>query len=314
MQSMETARSPRLFKRHLLLLALLHSFGGSVGKTDFQKLLFLYCQEQHSSYLSTTKHYEFVPYRYGAFSLTCDADLRRLRKHGLLREGENWKLTEEGKTVGEQYLDRTIREFSNRYADKRGNRLIKETYEQFPYYAIRSEKAEDLFKDDPGTLRLIRDSKPKAAGAALFTIGYEGKQLEEYFNLLLRSSVTILCDVRGNPISRKYGFSKTTLSQICSKLNIQYEHLPELGIASKDRRGLSTQEEFRSLFRTYAKGIFENQGNSLATILKWLHSGEIVALTCYEHEPSQCHRQCVVEALEQIPGRESRQIFKTYHL
>ena len=313
-QSIGTVRSPRLFKRHLLVLALLRSFGGSVGRTDFQKLLFLYCQEQHSPYLSTTKHYEFVPYRYGAYSLTCDADLRRLRKQGLLSEGENWKLTEKGRSVGEKFLDGTIREFSSRYADKRGNRLIKETYEQFPYYATRSEKAEVLFKDDPGTLQLIKDSRPKAAPAALFTIGYEGKQLEEYLNLLLRSSVTILCDVRSNPISRKYGFSKTTLSQICSKLNIRYEHLPKLGVESKDRRGLQSQVEFKSLFRAYKKSILESQTNNLEAILNWISSGEIVALTCFENEHMQCHRHCVVAALEEMPNKQAKLTYEVAHL
>ncbi|WP_348602891.1 DUF488 family protein [Bartonella tribocorum] len=41
-----------------------------------------------------------------------------------------------------------------------------------------------------------------------FTIGYEGKSLENYLNCLLENNIKILCDVRKNPISRKYGFSK----------------------------------------------------------------------------------------------------------
>ncbi len=313
-QSIGTDRRPRLVKRHLLLLALLHSFGGSVGKTNFQKLLFLYCQGQHSSNPSTTKHYEFVPFRYGAFSFTCDADLRRLRKHGLLIEGENWKLTEKGRSVGEKFLDKPIREFSSRYADTRGNKLIKETYERFPYYATRSEKAENLFKDDPATLQMIKDSRPQAAGAALFTIGYEGKQLETYFNLLLTSKITILCDVRNNPISRKYGFSKSTLSTVCNKLNIRYEHLPKLGVDSKDRRGLESQVEFKSLFSAYKKGILERQTNDLEEILNWIFSGEIVALTCFEEEHLQCHRHCVVSALEELPNRQAKLTYKVTHL
>ena len=313
-QSIEPERSPRLFKRHLLLLALLHSFGGSVGKTNFQKLLFLYCQEQGSSDCSTTKLYEFVPFRYGAYSFTCDADLRRLRKHGLLSEGENWKLTEKGRSVGKQFQNITLREFSNRYADTRGNKLIKETYQKFPYYATRSEKAKDLFKNDPGTLQLIKDSRPNTAGAALFTIGYEGKQLEEYFNLLLRSNVTILCDVRSNPISRKYGFSKTTLSQICSRLNIRYEHLPKLGVESKDRRGLQSQVEFDSLFNAYKKSILESQIDDLEEILNWISSGATVALTCFENEHLQCHRHCVVAALEELPNRPAKLTYEVAHL
>ncbi len=288
----------QLFKRQLRLLTLLYAFGSSVGRTDFQKMLFLYCQEHPSSDRAGTGLYEFIPYKFGAFSSTCDADLHRLRRHGLLCEGEPWKLTEEGRLIGSECQDSSVRAFVGRYARKRGNRLIKETYLRVPYCAIRSEKAEILIRDRPAALQRIRAAKPKAAGTPLLTVGYEGRMLEGYFNLLLRSHVTILCDVRRNPISRKYGFSKSTLAQICSKLAIRCEHLPELGVESKDRRGLETQGESRHLCRTYTKRILERQGDALTTILAWLCSGETVALTCYEHEPSQCHRHCIVAALK----------------
>jgi hypothetical protein len=47
-----------LFDRQKCLLALLDAHGGEVGNLDFQKLLFLYCQESEES-----PTYEFVPYR-----------------------------------------------------------------------------------------------------------------------------------------------------------------------------------------------------------------------------------------------------------
>ena len=314
-QTVGLPERPRLFKRQLRLLALLYAFGGSVGRTDFQKLLFLYCQEQPSSGRAGTSLYEFIPYKFGAFSFTCDADLCRLRRHRLLCEGEPWKLTEEGKLIGSECQDRSVREFACRYAGKRDNRLIRETYLRFPYYATRSEKAESLLRDKPAALQRIKAAKPKTARASLLTVGYEGRMLESYFNLLLRAQVTILCDVRRNPISRKYGFSKSTLAQTCSKLAIRYEHLPELGIESKDRRGLETQGEFRHLFKTYTKRILERQGNTLAKILAWLRSGETVALTCYEHEPSQCHRHCVGTALARIPAMpKEQQAYIVHHL
>ena len=50
-----------------------------------------------------------------------------------------------------------------------------------------------------------------------------------YLNLLLTNSVTLLCDVRRNALSRRYGFSKSTRSKACEGVGIRYEHLPELG-------------------------------------------------------------------------------------
>jgi len=63
--------TPVFFQRQRRLLALLDALGGSVGNLDFQKLLFLYCQEPDSG-----SPYEFVPYKFGAFSFTSYADRR----------------------------------------------------------------------------------------------------------------------------------------------------------------------------------------------------------------------------------------------
>jgi uncharacterized protein (DUF488 family) len=88
-------------------------------------------------------------------------------------------------------------------------------------------------------------------GPALLTIGYEGQCLEQYLNQLLQAGVTLLCDVRRNPISRKYGFSHATLSKACEAVGIRYEHVPESGVASEQRRNLETQKDYDALFLVY---------------------------------------------------------------
>ena len=64
-----------LFERQRLLLTLLDAVGEPVGNTDFQKLLFLYTQE-----CETRPSYDFVPYKFGAFSFTSYADKRKHRR------------------------------------------------------------------------------------------------------------------------------------------------------------------------------------------------------------------------------------------
>jgi len=82
-----------LFDRQKHLLALLSALGGRVDNLDFQKLLFLYCQEMESAPV-----YEFVPYKFGAFSFTSYADRRKLIEGGLLASDEhNWELSPEGR-------------------------------------------------------------------------------------------------------------------------------------------------------------------------------------------------------------------------
>ncbi len=299
-----TARSrqkaePRLFARQKQLLTLLDALGGRARNIDFQKLLFLYCQES-----STEEIYEFVPYRFGAFSFTSYADRRKLVDRGLLVDDEKyWQLTDEGSRVVGRAQDLHVSAFARRHRSLRGDALVAETYRRFPYYATRSEIAERVLADDDDALQRIETARPKPRTAALSTIGYEGRTLESYLNALLRAGVTLLCDVRRNPISRKYGFSKRALTSGCERVGIRYEHLPELGIASEKRRNLETQADYDELFDEYEKESLPRQGEALSKIRVWIHSGERVALTCYERLPQQCHRHCVANALAHKAGK-----------
>ena len=115
-----------------------------------------------------------------------------------------------------------------------------------------------------------------------------------------------MCDVRRNAFSRKYGFSKGTLSKACEGVGIRYEHLPELGIASEERRELKSQADYDALFAVYEQESLPQQSEPLAKIRDWVKEGERVALTCFEAQPHQCHRHCVAEALADRYGKELR--------
>lgn len=290
-----------LFDRQKRLLALVDALGGEVGGLDFQKLLFLYCRE-----VEETPTYEFVPYKFGGFSFTSYADKRRLIEQGLLADEERtWRLTPAGKAsatiapMARMKMD----QFAHRHAALRGDALVAEAYRRHPYYAIRSEMAERLFAGDAGARARIAAARPPAGQPGLCTIGYEGSSLEGYLNRLLHAGVTLLCDVRRNPLSRKYGFSKSTLSKGCEGVGIRYEHLPELGIASEERRELHTQADYDALFAVYERESLPNQTEALAKIRRWIAAGDRVALTCFERLPEQCHRHCVAEALERATGK-----------
>jgi uncharacterized protein (DUF488 family) len=286
--------APMLFSRQRVLLALLDRLGGTVAHTDFQKLLFLYTHEWESE-----PSYEFVPYHFGGFSFTSYADKRRLTERGYLAENESeWELTANGRTASRREHDISARmqRFVEAIHDVRGDRLIAEVYRRHPYYAIRSRVAARILT--PAENARVISARPTSRGPGLLTIGYEGKTLERYLNQLIGAGVTVLCDVRRNPLSRKYGFSKSTLRQACEGVGIRYEHLPELGIASEDRRELEVQEDYDSLFATYRRVSLPRQGAALARIRHWVEcDGETVALTCFEAQPCQCHRHCVAEAL-----------------
>jgi len=290
-----------LFARQKTLLALLNAFGGSLDKLDFQKLLFLYCQEQRQA-----RSYEFVPYLYGGFSFTSYADRRRLIDQGLLADEDRlWKLTNAGRHAASvaPAVRKELAAFARQHEKLRGEDLVAEAYRRYPYYAIRSEMVERLFRKDKHSLAAVVAARPEPGKAGICTIGYEGRSLEGFLNVLIGAGVSLMCDVRRNPLSRKYGFSRGTLSHACEGVGIRYEHLPELGIASEERRGLDSQSDYESLFKTYRRETLPSQDKALTLIQELVVKGERVALTCFEAQAQQCHRHCVADALREQFGR-----------
>jgi uncharacterized protein (DUF488 family) len=297
---MTTTPPISLNARQRMLLTLLDALGSRVGNLDFQKLLFLRCQEEGAS-----APYDFVPYMFGAFSFTSYADRRKLVERGLLADdGHHWELSPHGKGALKGALSTTsaMSAFVRKHRELRGDALVAETYRRFPYYATKSTIANRVLHGDKAALTKIESARPAPRQAGITTIGYEGHTLERYLNQLISNGVTVLCDVRRNAISRKYGFSKGTLSKACEGVGLRYEHLPDLGVASEKRQSLDTQADYDALFEEYERRHLPKQTAALTSIRSWVRDGGRVALTCYEHLPQQCHRHCVGEALEQKFG------------
>lgn len=279
-----------LYHRQKVLLSLLEAMGGEAARTDFQKLLFLFTREE------AVPSYDFVPYKFGCFSFTSYADKRKLTERGVLVDDDKaWRLSDEPERPDACLRSRAL-QFVQRHP-QRGRDLIRLVYERHPQTAWRSEIVDKVITDET-VMERIQSARPQEKGAGIVTIGYEGRSLETYLNSLLRDRVTVLCDVRRNPLSRKYGFSKGTLSGACEHLGISYLHLPELGIASDRRRELDTQADYDALFEEYEAHDLPGQGAALGSVASMIQQGGRVALTCYELLPQQCHRHCVAEAVE----------------
>jgi uncharacterized protein (DUF488 family) len=176
---------------------------------------------------------------------------------------------------------------------------MKHTYINFPFYATRSEAAENILTKDE--LEKVTKAKPKGNKTVLFTIGYEGISLEEYLVRLLKNDVKVLVDVRNNPLSMKYGFSKSQLKKYCASLGIEYVHIPEVGIQSDQRQELNTQSDYDKLFAVYRKNNLSKTTISQNEILKLLKQHKRIALTCFEANICQCHRKHLAEAIETLP-------------
>lgn len=283
-----------LFNRHKLLLGLLESLGGNVGATDFQKHLFLFTR-----LYERRRSFEFLPYRFGCYSFQAAADKRKLIAQGRLLDDTDWQIAEP-KLSYMQALSTADRARISTYASQKGQlsgkRLIRHVYTNYPYFAVRSEIAEKhLSKEEYAKVLAARPKKRRRP--ALFTIGYEGQSIESYVNRLIENDVRLLVDVRKNPISRKYGFSKSALSGFCKNFGIAYAHLPDLGIPGSLRRSLADQEDYDRLFDRYEKEILPRNSEWIHHLIQLYTEYKRLALTCFEREHTQCHRDRVAKAV-----------------
>ncbi len=285
-----------MFYRRKIILALIESQNGNIEKIALQKLLFLFSKKQQKP------EYDFVPYHFGCFSFSASADLKAMVKHGFLNEDNKYftKLDKSNFTSKLNINDKkTLGEIKTLYGKLSSNALMKHTYLNFHYYAINSKAAKDILNDEQ--YQKILDSKPANSSTILFTIGYEGISLEEYLNRLIKNNVKLLIDVRNNPISMKFGFSKSQIQKYCENLGIEYLHIPEVGIESQHRQELNSQKDYDNLFKIYREKTLLKTELQQEQIFDLLKKKKRVALTCFEADICQCHRKHLADAITSLP-------------
>ena len=176
--------------------------------------------------------------------------------------------------------------------------LMKHTYTNFPYYAINSTTAERLLTKEQ--LDKVNSFRPALTNSTLYTLGYEGISLETYLNKLIKHDIKALVDVRNNPLSQKFGFSKSQLVRYCEGLNIEYIHFADVGIQSEYRQELKDQTDYDNLFNSYKKKTLPQTISTQEKILALLKEKKRIALTCFEANICQCHRKHLAEAITQL--------------
>ena len=288
-----------LYYRRKILLALLQVFGGKLSAIQLQKYLFLFTRNQD------VRAFDFVPYRYGCFSFQANQDISTMQKYGYVDYDDNniWLLTKDDyittlNMFDQCYLRQVISEFGNMEQTE----LIRYTYQHYPYYATKSHIAKSIMTKEE--MDSIYKQQKRYDSSMLFTIGYEGLSLEAYINRLIINDIRLLCDVRKNAYSQKYGFSKAQLETACRGVDIKYIHIPQLGINSDQRQDLRSQKDYDILFDIYERTTLKENADALNYVRGLIDSEKRVALTCFEKDPNQCHRSRVAKALMALPNKD----------
>ncbi|MFA5877740.1 MAG: DUF488 domain-containing protein [Candidatus Paceibacterota bacterium] len=277
-----------MYYRRKVLLALLEVFGGRLGKTDCEKLLFLFCHTTQRNY------YDFFPYQFGGFSLVSYYDKNVLANNGFLNDEDDFVLaTEESFLAKLKPEDKKALGILVNQTLERGDALIKKIYLEYPYFALKSKIATRLLDTEEkkwvSTFWNL-DNRP-----CLFTIGYEGLTIDAFLNKLIANNIHALVDVRNNPFSMKYGFSRPGFQNYVERAGIKYYHIPELGIPSELRKDLGTQESYTRLFTYYENNILPSNLVYLGRIKQIITEYSRIALTCFEADYQSCHRHKITD-------------------
>ncbi len=292
-----TTVETRMLIRQRTILGLLARIGRPVMRTTLVKLVFLL---RHETALRHARNfYDFVPYRYGPFSFTLFRDLELLTQAGHISFGDTVSRTPETADSGHPGVETlsnsitsAVAHIASRYGDMAQSALIETVYHRHAWYALNSE----LSQRD-----LVSPQRPDDAVLAVYTAGYEGRSIEAFIDDLLSRGIGVVIDVRANPVSRKYGFSKSRLARICARLGLTYHHLPALGIPSSERAKARSHVSREHLLRRYARSILPLRSadvKELGTLMTCKPS----VLMCVEARPQDCHRGKLAQAVADVTG------------
>jgi len=258
----------------------------SITKLKLVKLLFLLNKEGHEN------TYDFLPYKYGPFSFQLYRDLSKLAQGGWIDEdllqlnsSRKKEALDEIRSLPKLLRDRLMDIYIT-YGKLSEKELLKVVYRKYPEFTFKSE------------LEFNTISAPQAP-LSIYTIGYEGASIDSFLNSLLQKGIKMLIDVRNNPVSRKWGFAKNTLAGLCKKIDIEYVHIPELGIPSNKRTKITTEEDYKNLLDEYEK-IYLQSCKSLVKNTLSLIEQLPSTLLCMEADIQMCHRGRLANTMGKI--------------
>lgn len=136
----------------------------------------------------------------------------------------------------------------------------------------------------------------------LFTIGYEGLTEARFFELLQQHGIEAVLDVRELPVSRKRGFSKSSLSLAAAQRGLSYLHLGALGCPREIRYQYRDDGDWSCYSRRFL-AYLDTQTQALDDLAA-LARQRACCLLCFEADVNFCHRLYIAQRMKDCEGLE----------
>lgn len=279
-----------MLNRQKTLLFLLQAASRPVSKLELTKWAFVMRKETDSQ--GGSAFYDFLPYKYGPFSFCLYREVDSLIQNGYVAGEKEWEATALAAGIVDSLpsaVKRDARNIVGRLASQQLGSVIEYVYSHYPSYTVNSEHK-----------RL--ETRPTTV-PAVYTAGYEGLSVDAFLDRLIGNGIRRIIDVRNNPVARRYGFHRSTLQRLAARVEIDYVHVPELGIVSALRRELNTQQDYEALFEAYERDTLSGQSELIQRVANLMGNKPSV-LVCMEANPDCCHRTrlaCAVSEKTDLP-------------
>lgn len=141
----------------------------------------------------------------------------------------------------------------------------------------------------------------------IYTIGYEGTDIDRLVATLKAVGVKVLADVRAVAISRKKGFSKNSLRARLEAEGISYFHFVDLGDPKPGREAARAgkYDVFRKIYNDH---LTTAASQAALSALREMCLVQSTCLLCFERDPITCHRSIVADCLK-VKGSEVFDLF-----
>lgn len=130
----------------------------------------------------------------------------------------------------------------------------------------------------------------------IFTIGYEKATQAAVIAALRDAGVELLADIRYLPLSRRPGFSKSSLRAAVEEAGMEYRHFRDVGTPPEGRAAARRGDQ-DTLAQVYAGQLELPQALAAMAELRALALEKRTCLLCFCREADKCHRSLLVEAL-----------------
>jgi uncharacterized protein (DUF488 family) len=136
---------------------------------------------------------------------------------------------------------------------------------------------------------------------AIYTIGHSTRPIDAFIELLRRSAIEVVVDVRTVPRSRTNPqYNRDALPASLGKADIDYQHLPALGgLRGRDRETPFTKNAFweNDSFHNYADYALTDPFRKGLDDLREIARARRTAIMCSEAVWWRCHRRIIADYL-----------------